>query len=91
MRLLERYIRPRWQTPFETTKRVVGFAILLVGCLLFIPVPLSNVLPALAVVLLAFAYLEEDWCSSVDDALLILVLLLTAIGLGWAFGALDWL
>jgi hypothetical protein len=37
LRYLERFIRPRWQTPFEMTKRVVAGAILLVGSL---PAPL---------------------------------------------------
>jgi hypothetical protein len=27
LRLLERFIQPRWHTPFETTKRIVGGAI----------------------------------------------------------------
>jgi hypothetical protein len=45
LRFLEKFIRPRWHTPFETTKRVVGGAVLLVGALLFVPVPLSNVRP----------------------------------------------
>jgi Exopolysaccharide synthesis, ExoD len=58
LRYLERFIRPRWQTPFETTKRVVGGANLLVGTLLFAPIPLSNVPPALVIILLSFAYLE---------------------------------
>jgi hypothetical protein len=58
LRYLERFIRPRWQTPFEMTKRVVGGAIVLVGTLLFAPIPLSNVPPALVILLLSFAYLE---------------------------------
>jgi hypothetical protein len=37
LHLLERFIHTRWPTPFETTKGVVGCAILLVGCLLFLP------------------------------------------------------
>ncbi len=28
---LERFICPRWRTPFETTKRVIGVAVLLLG------------------------------------------------------------
>jgi hypothetical protein len=58
LRYLERFIRPRSQTPFEMTKRVVGGAILLVGTLLFAPIPSSNVPPALVIILLSFAYLE---------------------------------
>jgi len=60
LRWLERYVRPRWATPFEATKRVVGGVVLLLGLLLFAPVPFSNVPVGLAIMLLAFAYLEED-------------------------------
>src|SRR5208283_5066088 len=60
LRFLERFIRPRWRGPFQMTKRVVGFATLLLAVLLFAPVPLSNVAPGLVIVLLSFAYLEED-------------------------------
>jgi hypothetical protein len=58
LRYLERFIRPRWQTPFEMTKRVVGGAILLAGTPLFAPIPLSNVPPALVIILPSFADLE---------------------------------
>jgi len=83
LRFLERFIRPRWRTPFETTKRVVGGAVLLVGALLFVPIPLSNVPPALTIVLLAFAYLEEDGILLCATLLIILALLLVAAGLAW--------
>lgn len=39
---------------------MVGAVVLLLGASLFVPVPLSNIAPALAVMLLAFAYLEEN-------------------------------
>jgi len=57
---LERVIHPRWLTPFEATKRVVGGTVLLLGVSLLAPIPLSNVPLALLIVLIAFAYLEED-------------------------------
>jgi hypothetical protein len=60
LRWLERFIRPRWPTPFEATRRVVGAVVLLLAGALLAPVPLSNVAPALAITLIAFAYLEED-------------------------------
>jgi hypothetical protein len=60
LRRLERVVRPRWATPFETTKRVVGFVILLLGATLLAPLPFSHIIPILAIMLLAFAYLEED-------------------------------
>jgi hypothetical protein len=91
LRYLEKFIRPRWQTPFETTKRVVGCAILLVGGLLFAPVPLSNVPPALVIVLLAFAYLEEDGVLLCVALIVTLALLLVAAGVVWqAMSAAGW-
>jgi hypothetical protein len=60
LRVLERFIRPRWPTPFEATKRVVGLSILVLGVCLLIPIPLSNIPPGLVIMLIAIAYLEED-------------------------------
>jgi hypothetical protein len=88
LRFLERVIRPRWHTPFETTKRVVGGAVLLVGVLLFVPVPLSNIPPALTIVLLAIAYLEEDGVLLCATLLIILALFLVAAGLAWQAASL---
>ena len=59
-RRLERLVRPRWRTPFQATQRAVGFVIFLLGATLLAPVPFSHVIPALVIMLLAFAYLEED-------------------------------
>jgi hypothetical protein len=60
LRWLERLIRPRWPTPFETTKRVVGGIILLLSLTLVGPIPLSHIIPSLTIMLVAVAYLEED-------------------------------
>jgi hypothetical protein len=60
LRYLERFIRPRWPTPFDVTKRVIGGVVLMLGVCLLAPLPLSNVPISLAIVLVAFAYLEED-------------------------------
>ena len=57
---VERLIRPRWAAVFQTTRRVVGTAMLLVGLTLISPVPFSQIVPALVIMLLALAYLEED-------------------------------
>jgi hypothetical protein len=57
---VERLIRPRWPTPFQTTKRVTGIIMLLLGLTLVSPVPFSHVMPALLIMLLALAFLEED-------------------------------
>ncbi|WP_254452492.1 exopolysaccharide biosynthesis protein [Roseicella sp. DB1501] len=82
LRWLERFIRPRWVTPSETTKRVVGTVALLLGGALLAPVPLSNVPPALAIALIAFAYLEEDGvllCAGLAAAVAMLVVAAAAV------------
>lgn len=58
--VLERFVRPRWYMPFGATKRLVGLIILLLAATIFIPIPLSNVLPGALAMLVAFAYLEQD-------------------------------
>ncbi len=61
LRFLEKLIHPRWPTPLDATKRLVGAVLVLLNItLLFTPVPLSNVVPALVIALISLAYLEED-------------------------------
>ena len=58
---IESVIHPRWPTPTEATKRVVGITVvLLTARLLLNPIPLSNIIPAVLIALIALAYLEED-------------------------------
>ncbi|WP_035725046.1 exopolysaccharide biosynthesis protein [Fodinicurvata fenggangensis] len=82
LRLLERVVRPRWGIHFETRKRVVGSVMLLLGATMLIPVPFSHVIPTLTIMLLAFAFLEEDGlllACAYFTALLSLVLSAAAI------------
>jgi hypothetical protein len=61
LKFLERFAHPRWPTPHEATKRVVGIVVLILSiALVFTPLPLSNIPPALAIALISLAYLEED-------------------------------
>jgi hypothetical protein len=61
LKRLETITHPRWHTPPEATKRVVGLVVMMLGAtLIFIPIPLSNVVPALAIAMISLAYLEED-------------------------------
>jgi hypothetical protein len=79
---LETVIHPRWHTPPEATKRLVGAVVaMLSATLVLIPIPLSNVVPALLIVLISLAYLEED------GILLAVALLAAAIVLTAAAGA----
>ncbi len=57
---LERLIQPRLSPPFETTKRLIEVVMLLLGLSMLSPVPFSHIVPALVIMLLAVAYLEED-------------------------------
>lgn len=57
---VERLVRPRWRTPFQITKRLTGLVMLLLGLTMVSPVPFSHLVPTLAIMLLALAYLEED-------------------------------
>jgi hypothetical protein len=80
LRYLERAIHPRWHTPLEVTKRVVGVVVLLLTVLLLLaPVPMIQVVPALVIMLISVAYLEEDGIL-LSIALLIAVALLAITG-----------
>jgi hypothetical protein len=73
LKYLEKVIHPRWPTPLEATKRLVGTVVVILNtALVFTPIPLSNVVPALLIALISLAYLEED-------GLLLSIALLTAI------------
>ncbi|MFH5927171.1 exopolysaccharide biosynthesis protein [Roseomonas xinghualingensis] len=83
LRALERVIHPRWPIPFQATKRAVGGAVLLLGAGLFVPVPLSNIPVGLTVILVAFAYLEEDGVLLALAGMLVLALLTAALAALW--------
>src|SRR5712672_684157 len=58
---LEKMVYPRWPTPPGTTRRVVGFTVMMLSArLILTPIPLSNILPALVIALISLAYAEED-------------------------------
>jgi hypothetical protein len=57
---MEAVIHLRLPTPFEVTKRLIGFIVLLLAATFVSPVPFSQIIPALVIVLISFAYLEED-------------------------------
>jgi hypothetical protein len=60
LRRMETFIRPRWRTLFVATKRIIGVVILGLAPTLIWPFPFSHIIPALVVMLLSFAFLEED-------------------------------
>jgi hypothetical protein len=61
LRYIEKVSHPRWHTPLEATKRFVGIVVVILNtAVVFAPIPLSNVVPALVIALISLAYLEED-------------------------------
>jgi hypothetical protein len=95
LRYLEKAIHPRWPTPLEATKRLVGVVVVILNTtLVFAPVPLGNVLPALVIALISLAYLQEDGLL-LSIALLAAVIVLavevaavweTVLGAKWIIG-----
>jgi hypothetical protein len=79
LKYLERTVRPRGSIPVEASKRVVGIAVALLSArLILTPIPLSNILPAFLIALIALAYAE-------DDGLMLLICLLA----GFVIVAID--
>ncbi len=76
LRKLETVVRPRWPEMFEILRRAVGASILLLALTMLWPFPFSQIPPAIAIMLLAIAHLEED------GVLLIVALLGTLVSLG---------
>lgn len=92
LRWVERLIRPRWPTPFQTTKRLTGIVMLLVGATLISPVPFTQVVPALVIMLLALAYLEEDGGALLVALIAALASLAVTGATVWgAIETIDWL
>jgi hypothetical protein len=81
---LEKIIHPRWATPLEATKRLVGAAVMILSTfLVFAPIPLSNVVPALVIALISLAYLEEDGLLLSIALLAAVIVLMVALVAVW--------
>jgi hypothetical protein len=84
LKYLEKVVRPRFPTPPELTKRVVGiFVVLLCARLLLMPIPLSNILPAVLIALISLGYLEEDGILLSLTLLAAVIVLAIDLGLVW--------
>ena len=73
-------------TLFQGTTRLIGFAVLLLTATFVLPVRFSQVIPALVVMLISFAYLEEDGillCISLVAALVSLSVTAATIWATW--------
>lgn len=55
----ERLLKPRWSI-LAMPERLIGFIALCLALILFLPIPLGNMLPALAICFFALGILERD-------------------------------
>ena len=84
LRYLERMIRPRWPTPIAMTKRLVGAVVaILSSTLVFSPIPMSNVVPAVTIAVISLAYLEEDGILLSIALLAAIIVLTIALAAVW--------
>lgn len=92
LRWMERAVRPRWATGFRATRRLTGVLMLLLGITMVSPFPFSHVIPAIIIMALALAYLE-------DDGIVVLIaltaavasLVVTGVALWGAIETANWL
>jgi len=84
LRFLEKMIHPRWPTPLEATKRLVGIVVVMLNItVVFSPIPFSSVVPALVIALISLAYLEEDGLLLLIGLSVAMVVLTIASVAGW--------
>jgi hypothetical protein len=85
LRRAERLLRPRVSfltyPPFE---QAIGVVCLLLAIVLFLPIPLGNMLPALAISLFALSILERDGLAAIAGLLVGLVSVAVAWGVVFA-------
>lgn len=61
LRRMERVLRPRWTVlTSRPVERLIGVAAFVLAVVIFLPVPLGNVLPAAAICAMALGLLEHD-------------------------------
>ena len=85
---LERLVRPRWLSRSQPpVSSAIGFAVIGLGLVVALPLPFSNLPPALALLFLAVGLLERDGVMVLVG--LVLAVIALAIGLAVAFIAVG--
>ena len=90
---LEKMSHPRWGTPPQSTKRLVGIVVAILNIpLIFSPIPLSGIVPALVIALISLAYLAKDGLLLLIGLLIAGVVLAIAAAAAWeASAGVNWL
>ncbi len=93
LRFLEKATYPRWPTPPQATKRLVGMVVLLLDiCVVFSPIPFTSILPALVIALISLAYLEQDGLLLLIGLSVAVVVLAIATAAVWeAVAGAEWI
>jgi hypothetical protein len=79
---LERLLKPRWtRLAAPPADQVLGAMCLLLATIVFLPIPLGNMLPSFAICLLSLAILEQDGILAIIG----MVTSFLAIFIVWAF------
>ena len=93
LRFLEKMSHPRWGTPPQSTKRLVGTVVMILNIpLIFSPIPLSGIVPALVIALISLVYLEKDGLLLLTGLVIACVVLAIAAAAAWqASAGVDWL
>jgi hypothetical protein len=87
----ERFIRPRDALLAERMRPFAGFAIFVLSLTMLVPLPLTNVIPSLAIGLIAFASIEADGLLlAVSMAVAVLSLAITTATIWATLGAAYW-
>ncbi|BCE03699.1 exopolysaccharide biosynthesis protein [Marinicellulosiphila megalodicopiae] len=76
VRKIERYLRPRWAfTEAPIVDRINGVIIVILGLVVMIPIPLTNLGPAFAIILLGLGLMERDGLVQIAAATIGLIAL----------------
>jgi hypothetical protein len=92
LRHLEKLIHPRGHIAHHAIARIVGLAIVLLSAILiFIPIPLSNVVPGFIIAFIALAWIEEDALFLAISLLAAMVIIAaTAVGIWGTVHGVAW-
>ena len=93
LRFLEKATYPRWPTPPQATKRLVGMFVLLLNiAVVFSPIPFTSIAPALVIALISLAYLEQDGLLLLIGLFAAVVVLAIAAAAVWeAVAGAEWI
>ena len=66
---VEKYIRPRWQfTEAPVVDCINGLVLAALGCVIALPVPFTNLIPAVVIIIMGLGLLERDGLMQVVAA-----------------------